>query len=76
MKKYKISVVDKKTRTTIESNELHSVLTKGRIVDGLKAKYRFHPNVVVISVERIINKGGKQLNLLDVIEEVENGRNI
>ncbi len=74
MKKYKIIVKDKKTGSTMQDEELHSLLTKGRIVDNLKAKYRFHPNVVVINVERIINKGGKQLDLLDAIEEVENGK--
>ena len=57
----------------MQDEEIHSLLTKGRIVDNLKAKYRFHSNVVVISVERIVNKGGKQLDLLDAIEEVENG---
>lgn len=74
MKKYKIIVKDKKTGSTIQNEEMHSTLTKGRIVNDLKAKYRFHPNIVTISVERIVAPVGKQLDLLDAIEEVENGK--
>lgn len=66
MKKYKIIVKDKKTGSTMQNEEVHSLLTKGRIVDNLKAKYRFHPNVVVIDVQRIVNKGGKQLDIFDL----------
>lgn len=76
MKKYKIIVKDKKTGATMQDEEMHSALTKGRIVNDLKAKYRFHQNVVVISVERIVAPVGKQLDILDAIEEVENGRDI
>lgn len=66
MKKYKIIVKDKKTGATMQDEEMHSALTKGRIVNDLKAKYRFHPNVVVIDVQRIVAPVGKQLDIFDL----------
>lgn len=55
----------------MQNEEVHSALNKGRIVNDLKAKYRFHPNVVVISVERIVAVYGKQLDFLNPLQKCE-----
>ncbi len=71
MKLYKVVVTDKKTKSILESVEVRSY-TKKRLQTDYYAKWRFHQNLVVISIERMTRKPGTQLN---IIGEIENGNN-
>jgi hypothetical protein len=70
MKKYKINIVDKKSNLVLEDIEKRSILTIARLNVEYKAKYRFYPNPVKITIKRLINKGGRQMDIFDIINSI------
>lgn len=70
MKRYQITVTDNKTKSILVDEIIRSLKPKCAIEKTYKANYRFHPNVVKISVTKI-TETVKQLDLLEAIKEIE-----
>jgi hypothetical protein len=70
MKNYRIKVTDRKTKEVLED---HTALSNSKkyLDEKYRARYRFHPNLVSVKINRLIRKPGIQVNLLDMIKEVE-----
>ena len=69
MKLYSVKITDKKTNQIILDVQERN-LTKKAVKTKYALKYRFNENPVKIIVERLTRKFGKQINLLEAIEEV------
>lgn len=70
MKKYKIIVIDKKTKAVIHDFEEISN-TKKYLISKYKSKHRFDNPPTVVKVEWLRKAPGVQVDLLEMIEEVE-----
>lgn len=70
MKKFNVKVTDKKTQQILDNEDLFAE-NKKYLQNIYSAKYRFHPNVVKIEIERVTKSPGVQIDLEDMIKEIE-----
>ncbi len=70
MKKYTIKVTEKESGVTLlETEELSN--TKKFLEKKYFAKFRFYEKPTNINIYRVFKKPGKQIDLLDLINEIE-----